>query len=30
MFPRCWQESGLSYKNLIDELISLALTDRAS
>ncbi len=30
MFPRCWQESGLSYKNLIDELISLALVDSAS
>jgi D-alanine-D-alanine ligase len=30
MFPRCWQESGLSYKNLIDELISLALVDTAS
>jgi D-alanine-D-alanine ligase len=30
MFPRCWQESGLSYKDLIDELISLALVDTAS
>jgi D-alanine-D-alanine ligase len=30
MFPRCWQESGLSYKDLIDELISLALVDSAS
>jgi D-alanine-D-alanine ligase len=27
MFPRCWQESGLSYPDLIDELISLALAD---
>jgi D-alanine-D-alanine ligase len=25
MFPRCWQESGLSYPELIDELITLAL-----
>jgi D-alanine-D-alanine ligase len=25
MFPRCWQESGLSYPGLIDELISVAL-----
>jgi len=30
MFPRCWQESGLSYQDLIDELISLALVDNAS
>jgi D-alanine-D-alanine ligase len=30
MFPRCWQESGMSYQNLIDELISLALMDSAS
>jgi D-alanine-D-alanine ligase len=30
MFPRCWQESGLSYKDLIDELISLAVLDRTS
>jgi D-alanine-D-alanine ligase len=30
MFPRCWQESGLSYPDLIDELISLALVDNAS
>jgi D-alanine-D-alanine ligase len=30
MFPRCWQESGLSYPDLIDELISLALVDTAS
>lgn len=26
MFPRCWQESGLSYPELIDELIQLALS----
>jgi len=25
MFPRCWQESGLSYAALIDELIDVAL-----
>ncbi len=25
MFPRCWKESGISYPDLIDELISLAL-----
>ncbi|GAA1443303.1 D-alanine--D-alanine ligase family protein [Leifsonia poae] len=25
MFPRCWQESGLSYPALIDELITVAL-----
>ncbi len=25
MFPRCWQESGLSYPALIDELIDVAL-----
>lgn len=30
MFPRCWQETGLSYPDLIDELISLALMDSAS
>ena len=30
MFPRCWQETGLSYPDLIDELISLALMDIAS
>jgi D-alanine-D-alanine ligase len=30
MFPRCWQETGLSYPDLIDELISLALMDTAS
>lgn len=29
MFPRCWQETGLSYPDLIDELISLALMDSA-
>lgn len=27
MFPRCWQASGLSYPDLIDELINLALQD---
>jgi D-alanine-D-alanine ligase len=26
MFPRCWQESGLSYPALITELIEVALT----
>ncbi|MFM7013766.1 MAG: D-alanine--D-alanine ligase family protein, partial [Actinomycetota bacterium] len=25
MFPRCWEQSGLSYSELIDELIELAL-----
>jgi D-alanine-D-alanine ligase len=25
MFPRCWEQSGMSYPELIDELISLAL-----
>ena len=30
MFPRCWQETGLSYPDLIDELITLALMDSAS
>lgn len=25
MFPRCWQESGMSYPELITELIELAL-----
>ncbi len=25
MFPRCWRETGFSYPELIDELISLAL-----
>ena len=30
MFPRCWQETGLSYPDLIDELISLALMDSAN
>ena len=24
MFPRCWQESGLTYPDLIAELIELA------
>ena len=28
MFPRCWQESGLSYPDLIDELIQVALARR--
>jgi D-alanine-D-alanine ligase len=30
MFPRCWQESGLSYPALIDELISVALARAAA
>ncbi|GAB3576944.1 D-alanine--D-alanine ligase family protein [Leifsonia lichenia] len=30
MFPRCWQESGLSYPALIDELIDVALTRAAA
>jgi D-alanine-D-alanine ligase len=30
MFPRCWQESGLSYPALIDELIAVALARAAS
>jgi D-alanine-D-alanine ligase len=25
MFPKCWEASGLSYPNLISELIDLAL-----
>ena len=25
MYPKCWQASGLAYKDLIDELIALAL-----
>jgi D-alanine-D-alanine ligase len=25
MFPRCWQESGLAYPDLIDELIQVAI-----
>ena len=25
MFPRCWHETGLSYPELIDELIQVAL-----
>ncbi|MFI5062260.1 MAG: D-alanine--D-alanine ligase A, partial [Actinomycetales bacterium] len=29
MFPRCWQESGLSYPALIDELITVALARAA-
>ncbi len=28
MFPKCWQESGMSYPALIDELIALALDGR--
>jgi D-alanine-D-alanine ligase len=28
MFPALWQESGISYPKLIDELISLALAKR--
>lgn len=30
MFPRCWQESGLSYPELIDELIQVALARAAA
>ncbi|NEN06723.1 D-alanine--D-alanine ligase [Diaminobutyricibacter tongyongensis] len=30
MFPRCWQESGLSYPALIDELIAVALARAAA
>lgn len=30
MFPRCWQESGLSYPKLVDELIRVALAHRAA
>lgn len=30
MFPRCWQETGLSYSDLIDELIQVALAHRGS
>ncbi|MCI0155200.1 D-alanine--D-alanine ligase [Leifsonia shinshuensis] len=30
MFPRCWQESGLSYPDLIDELIQVALARAAA
>jgi D-alanine-D-alanine ligase len=30
MFPRCWQESGLSYPALIDELIEVALARSAA
>lgn len=29
MFPRCWQESGLAYPELIDELIQVALARAA-
>ncbi|MFF9562826.1 D-alanine--D-alanine ligase family protein [Leifsonia sp. NPDC014704] len=29
MFPRCWQESGVSYPALIDELIQVALARAA-
>lgn len=29
MFPRCWQESGLTYPDLIDELIQVALARAA-
>jgi D-alanine-D-alanine ligase len=25
MFPKCWQESGMGYSELIDELIQVAL-----
>lgn len=28
MFPRCWNESGLAYSDLIDELIEVALNRR--
>lgn len=28
MFPRCWQETGLNYSDLIDELIQVALAHR--
>jgi D-alanine-D-alanine ligase len=30
MFPRCWQETGLGYSELITELIEVALAYRAS
>jgi D-alanine-D-alanine ligase len=30
MFPRCWQASGLSYSELIDELIHVALAHHAA
>jgi len=30
MFPRCWQESGLTYPALIDELIAVALARSSS
>ncbi|MFE4469678.1 D-alanine--D-alanine ligase family protein [Leifsonia sp. NPDC056824] len=29
MFPRCWQESGVTYPDLIDELIQVALARAA-
>jgi D-alanine-D-alanine ligase len=29
MFPRCWQETGLGYSDLITELIEVALAHRA-
>ncbi|MEN2742016.1 D-alanine--D-alanine ligase family protein [Microbacterium sp. X-17] len=29
MFPRCWQETGLTYPDLIDELIQVALARAA-
>jgi D-alanine-D-alanine ligase len=28
MFPRCWQETGMTYPDLIDELIQVALAHR--
>ena len=28
MYPRMWQESGIAYPDLIDELLQLALTRR--
>jgi D-alanine-D-alanine ligase len=30
MFPRCWQETGLAYSDLITELIEVALAHRGS
>jgi D-alanine-D-alanine ligase len=30
MFPRCWQETGLGYSELITELIEVALAHRGS
>jgi len=29
MFPSLWQASGIAYKDLISELIDLALEDRS-